>query len=46
VSHMPEAAQVTNCSFCHKGHWFTVHKITAYEKFGPGREQRFKVPGF
>jgi hypothetical protein len=25
---------------------FTVHKIQAYEKFLPGREDRFKVPGF
>jgi hypothetical protein len=43
---MPEHALVTNCSFCHKGHWITVHKIQAYEKFAPGREQRFNVPGF
>jgi hypothetical protein len=46
VSHMPQQALVTNCSFCHKGHWFTVHKIQAYEKFAPGREKRFNVPGF
>lgn len=46
VHNMPSAALVSNCSFCHKGHWFTVHKIGQYEKFSPGREQRFKVPGF
>ncbi|MBI5247897.1 MAG: hypothetical protein HY912_00250 [Desulfomonile tiedjei] len=46
VHNMPAQALVTNCSFCHKSHWFTVHKIGQYEKFSPGREQRFKVPGF
>jgi len=46
VQHMPVTAQVTNCSFCHKGHWFNVHKIALYERFGPGRSERFKVPGF
>ena len=43
---MPADARVTNCSFCHKGHWFTVHKIKLYERFTPGREKRFHVPGF
>lgn len=46
VNNMPADALVTNCSFCHKAHWFTVHKIKLYEKFLPGRENRFKVPGF
>jgi hypothetical protein len=46
VQNMPAQALVTNCSFCHKGHWFTVHKVKDYERFSPGREQRFKVPGF
>lgn len=46
VKHMPEAALVTNCSFCHKGHWFTVHKIQAYERFAPEKTDRFNVPGF
>jgi hypothetical protein len=46
VRDMPKAALVTNCSFCHKGHWRTVHKIQQYEKFSPGRENRFNVPGF
>lgn len=46
VKNMPAQALVTNCSFCHKSHWFTVHRIAEYEKFGPGREQRFNVPGF
>jgi hypothetical protein len=46
VHNLPAQALVTNCSFCHKGHWFTVHKINQYEKFAPGREGRFNVPGF
>lgn len=46
VNNMPPDALVTNCSFCHKSHWFTVHKIQLYEKFSPGRENRFGVPGF
>jgi nitrate reductase cytochrome c-type subunit len=46
VKNMPAQALVTNCSYCHKGHWFTVHKVKDYEKCSPGREQRFKVPGF
>ena len=46
VKNMPVNALVTNCSFCHKGHWFTVHKIKQYEKFSTGRENRFNVPGF
>jgi hypothetical protein len=46
VHNLPAQALVTNCSYCHKGHWFTVHKINQYEKFAPGREQRFNVPGF
>jgi hypothetical protein len=46
VQNLPNMALVTNCSFCHKSHWFTVHKIKDYEKFSPGREQRFHVPGF
>jgi len=46
VRAMPKLALVTNCSFCHKGHWYTVHKIQTYEKFAPGREKRFNVPGF
>ncbi len=46
VKNMPPAALVTNCSYCHKGHWFTVHKIPLYEKFMPGRTDRFNVPGF
>ncbi|MFH0822338.1 MAG: hypothetical protein V2B18_06265 [Pseudomonadota bacterium] len=46
VKHMPAQALVTNCSYCHKSHWFTVHKIDAYKAFGPDRTERFKVPGF
>ena len=46
VHNMPAQGLVTNCSFCHKGHWFTVHKVKDYERFAPGREQRFNVPGF
>jgi hypothetical protein len=46
VNNMPADALVTNCSFCHKSHWFTVHKIKQYEKFSPGRANRFNVPGF
>lgn len=46
INNMPQDALVTNCSFCHKAHWYTVHKIKLYEKFLPGREKRFKVPGF
>ncbi len=46
VNQMPAGSAVTNCSYCHKSHWFTVHKIGQYEKFSPGREDRFKVPGF
>jgi hypothetical protein len=46
VKNMPAQALVTNCSFCHKGHWFTVHKIAQYERFSPGRAGRFKIPGF
>ena len=46
VNNMPANALVTNCAFCHKGHWFTVHKINAYKRFAPGRTGRFYVPGF
>lgn len=46
VNNMPAQALVTNCSFCHKSHWFTVHKIKQYERFSPGRTDRFHVPGF
>lgn len=46
VHNLPPAALVTNCSFCHKAHWFTAHKIQQYEKFSPGRADRFNVPGF
>lgn len=46
VHNMPPASLVTNCSYCHKSHWFTVHKIQQYEKFSPGRTGRFNVPGF
>jgi len=46
VHNMPPASLVTNCSYCHKSHWFTVHKIQQYEKFSPGRTDRFNVPGF
>ncbi len=46
ITNMPKQSLVTNCSYCHKGHWFTVHKINLYEKFSPGREKRFNVPGF
>jgi hypothetical protein len=46
VNNMPAQALVTNCAFCHKSHWFTVHKIKQYERFAPGREGRFHVPGF
>jgi len=46
VNNMPSDALVTNCSFCHRSHWYTVHKINLYEKFSPGREKRFNVPGF
>ncbi len=46
VNNMPPNALVTNCSFCHHAHWFTVHKIKDYERFAPGREKRFNVPGF
>lgn len=46
VHRMPTNALVTNCSFCHKGHWFTVHKIQLYKRFAPGETKRFNVPGF
>lgn len=46
VHNMPPASLVTNCSYCHKSHWFTAHKIQQYEKFSPGRADRFNVPGF
>jgi hypothetical protein len=46
VHNMPDEAPVTNCSYCHKGHWFTVHKVKLYERFAPGQEKRFNVPGF
>lgn len=46
VHNMPVNALVTNCSFCHKSHWFTVHKIAQYQRFAPGRAGRFHVPGF
>jgi hypothetical protein len=46
VKQMPPNALVTNCSYCHKSHWFTVHNIAKYEKFAPGQSSRFKVPGF
>jgi len=43
---MPADSLITNCSYCHKAHWFTVHSIEKYEQFAPDREMRFKVPGF
>ena len=43
---MPDRAPVTNCAYCHKAHWFTVHKIDKYKRFAPDREMTFKVPGF
>ncbi len=43
---MPAQGRVTNCSFCHQVHWFTVHKIDKYKQFAPDRELKFKVPGF
>jgi nitrate reductase cytochrome c-type subunit len=46
VKRMPAQSLVTNCSFCHKGHWFTVHKIDLYERFSPENTKRFNVPGF
>jgi len=46
VKHMPAQALVTNCSFCHKVHWFTVHSIDKYKLFRAGREKRFNIPGF
>lgn len=47
VKHMPEQSLVTNCSFCHKGHWFTVHNLEKYERFALGKErERLRVPGF
>ncbi len=46
VNNLPPASLVTNCSYCHKAHWFTIHKIQQYEKFSPGRANRFNVPGF
>ena len=47
VKDMPADAPVTNCSYCHKSHWFTVHKINAYERFAPDAAiKRFKIPGF
>lgn len=46
VDHMPARSLVTNCSYCHQVHWFTVHKIDEYERFAPDRELQFKVPGF
>ena len=46
VKNMPANSLVTNCSFCHKSHWFTIHNIDKYKKFGPGREKRFNIPGF
>lgn len=47
VRDMPANALITNCSYCHKGHWFTVHNIPKYERFSPAKAQeRFQVPGF
>jgi hypothetical protein len=46
VANMPAGAVVTNCSYCHKSHWFTIHKINQYKQFAPDRPLRFKVPGF
>lgn len=46
VGNMPADSLITNCSYCHKAHWFTVHSIEKYEQFAPDREMRFKVPGF
>ncbi len=46
VNHMPKNALVTNCAFCHKGHWFTVHNIDTLKRFPVDRKLRFKVPGF
>ncbi len=47
VKHMPAQSLVTNCSFCHKGHWFTVHNVDKYERFALGKERkRLRVPGF
>jgi hypothetical protein len=46
VDNMPASSPVTNCSFCHKVHYFTVHSIDKYKAFAPDRELEFKVPGF
>jgi hypothetical protein len=46
VKNMPAQANVTNCAYCHKSHWFTIHKIDKYKQFAPDRETPFKVPGF
>ena len=46
VKDMPTDSLITNCSFCHKVHWFTVHKIDKYKQFSPDREMKFKIPGF
>jgi len=46
VEHMPADSPVTNCAYCHKAHWFTVHNIDKYKKFAPDREPALAVPGF
>jgi hypothetical protein len=46
VKHMPANELVTNCSFCHKSHWFTIHKVDKYKRFAPDKIDRFKIPGF
>lgn len=46
VKNMPPNALVTNCSYCHKSHWFTIHNINKYKRFAPDRKARFSVPGF
>ncbi|MFC1836552.1 hypothetical protein ACFL2Q_17810, partial [Thermodesulfobacteriota bacterium] len=46
VKNMPANALVTNCSFCHKAHWFNVHNIDKYKRFAPATAKRFKIPGF
>ncbi len=44
VKNMPAQALVSDCSYCHKGHWFTVHKIGQYEKFSPAGSSDSKSP--
>ena len=38
INNMPQDALVTNCSFCHKAHWYTVHKIKLYRNFYRGEK--------